>query len=673
MTQTTRDTQLMKLTANTLRLLAADGVQKANSGHPGMPMGMADVAAVLWSRYLRFNPQKPDWPNRDRFVLSAGHGSMLLYSLLHLSGYDVGLEDLKTFRQWSSRTPGHPELNCLPGVETTTGPLGQGFVNGVGMAIAARMAAARFNTDTHGLFGTHHIYAIVSDGDLMEGIASEAASLAGHLRLGNLIYFYDDNEITIAGQTRLTFSEDVQSRFNAYGWHTVTVDGHNHQAIAEAIEQGIDEHDRPTLIISKTHIGHGSPSKHDTAGVHGAPLGEDELKATKRNLGFSDEDTFYVPEEVKSFLDKRRTQLKKLYHTWEENFKDWQSQNPKLEQLRRQMQERQLPDDLETRFLDDLSKDANATRSISGAIMQKIVDMVPGLVGGSADLEPSTKTLLKKYSSIKAESFIGHNIHYGIREHAMGGITNGIALYGGFIPFGSTFLVFADYMRPSIRLAALMGIQSIFIFTHDSIFVGEDGPTHQPVEQLFSLRAIPNLMTLRPADHIETGVCWAMALRNRQGPTALLLTRQKVPYLPRAESFDPQTIKYGGYVISGEKSGAAKAAIIASGSEVQFALEAQGILQEKGYSVRVISMPCKEVFDKQPEAYRRTVLPAHLNSITIVEAGSPIGWNDYFNIPTLKLTLSRFGASAPYKVLEAKFGFNGQTIADNMEQFINSL
>jgi transketolase len=492
--------ELGKLTADTIRLLAADGVQKANSGHPGMPMGMADCATVLWTKIMKYHPADPLWINRDRFVLSAGHGSMLIYAMLYLSGYDVTEDDLKSFRQWGSRTPGHPEYGHLPGVETTTGPLGQGFANGVGMAIAAKMTAVRFNTDKHQLFGTHKVYGIVSDGDLMEGVSAEAASLAGHLGLGNLIFLYDDNKITIEGETNITFTEDVATRFKAYNWQVLETDGHNQQQIEETLLEGIQKESKPTLIITKTHIGYGSPNKHDTSGVHGSPLGPEELELTKKALGFDGNQSFVVPDQVKEYFLQRQSELSSQYDNWQSDFKQWQSQNQELDSLLNMMYRKDIPDDLEDQLVGSLPDKDTATRNLSGMVMQKIAELVPGVVGGSADLDPSTKTFLKSSPAVQADSYEGRNFHFGIREHAMGSINNGIALYGGFIPYGSTFLVFSDYMRPSLRLAALMGIQNINVFTHDSIYVGEDGPTHQPVEHVNALRIIPNMTVLRPCD-----------------------------------------------------------------------------------------------------------------------------------------------------------------------------
>ncbi|MBN2425980.1 MAG: transketolase [Calditrichaceae bacterium] len=660
------DPKVAKKCADTIRLLAADGVQKANSGHPGMPMGMADCAFVLWTRFLKYNPSDPQWPGRDRFVLSAGHGSMLLYSMLHLSGYDVSLDDLKSFRQWGSRTPGHPEVGHTAGVETTTGPLGQGFSNGIGMAIAAKMTAARFNTSEYKLFGTENIFAIVSDGDLMEGVSSETASIAGHLKLGNVVYLYDDNKITIEGNTSLAFTENVAKRFEAYGWHVLSADAYDHAQIADALQKGIDEKEHPTLIIVKSHIGYGSPAKHDTSEVHGAPLGEEELKATKKNLGFPEDKTFYVPDEVKKVFDDRKEELKGVYKAWQSQFEKWKKTHKDLADLREKMLNKTLPVNLEKQLIEALPADTNATRNLSGVVMQKIAEIVPGFIGGSADLDPSTKTYLKKYPSVQAGQFEGRNFHYGIREHGMGSINNGLGLYGGFIPYGSTFLVFADYMRPPIRLAAIMGLQSIYVFTHDSIFVGEDGPTHQPVEHFAALRTIPNLHVLRPADGMETAVCWAMALRRQNGPTALLLTRQKVAALNRPAGFKPEDIAKGAYVISGDSGKPCDVVLIGTGSEVEPAVAAAETLHTKGISTRVVSMPSTEVFEAQPESYQKSVIPVSAKKIFIVEAGVSFGWKSYFNIPTEVICVDKFGSSAPYKLLAEKYGLTGPQIAEKI-------
>jgi len=663
--------EIDRLGVNTIRMLAVDGVQKANSGHPGMPMGIADCAYVLWSRYLKFNPEDPNWMNRDRFILSAGHGSMLLYALLHLSGFDVSLNDLKQFRQWGSRTPGHPERGCLPGVETTTGPLGQGFANGIGMALAAKILSEKCQcTDFHPI--DHRVYGIVSDGDLMEGIASEAASLAGHLQLGNIIYIYDDNKITIEGDTDIAFSEDVEKRFKAYDWHTVRIDGHNHNEIALAIEQGIEQKNKPTLILAKTHIAYGSPNKQDKASSHGAPLGEDEVERTKENLGWPLEPAFFVPQDVREHFSIRIKALKKAYQSWQDHFVLWKKNHPDLEQMWFKIQSKAIPKDIEEQLLSSLPEKSAATRQSGGKILQILSEIMPGLYGGSADLGPSNKTTIEKAVSISRGDYRGRNLHFGIREHGMGGILNGMALYGGIIPYGSTFLVFSDYMRPAIRLAALMEIQVIYVFTHDSIFVGEDGPTHQPVEHLAVLRAIPGLTVFRPADGLETAMAWAYAIRNN-GPTALCLTRQGVPNHPRPEGFHHDAIQKGGYVISPEPDRIPEVILVASGSEVTVALEGKALLQEKGKKVRVVSMPSLERFQEQSAQYRESVIADGRTPVVVVEAGIAQGWHALTRGPLMFIGMNRFGASAPYEILVEKFGFTGPAIADKVKSWLDDL
>jgi transketolase len=657
----------LRAAANTIRFLSADGVQKANSGHPGMPMGMADCAAVLWLEYLKFNPQEPQWPNRDRFVLSGGHGSMLLYSLLYLAGFDVTMDDLKSFRQWGSKTAGHPEYGLIPGIETTTGPLGQGFSNAVGMAIAAKMSAARFNTAQHNIFGAHYVYAFAGDGDMMEGVTQEAASLAGHLGLGNLIVFYDNNGITIEGKTELAFSEDVAKRFQALGWQTIEIDGHNYSQIAQAIEAGQKEKEKPTLILAKTHIGFGAPEKQDTAEAHGAPLGVEELKAAKRNLHWPEQD-FYVPDEVTTLFQNRINELKKEYDSWKAQFQAWEKANPDLSKEWHRQRARELPDNLEEELLASVTQASGATRSISGTVMQKIVSLLPEFVGGSADLHPSTNTLLKYKSSISKNSFSGNNFHFGIREHGMGSILNGIALYGGFIPFGATFFVFSDYMRPPIRLAALMELPVVYVFTHDSIFVGEDGPTHQPVEQLVALRAIMNLVNLRPCDAQEVALAWAYALRRKDGPTALMLTRQKVGAVNREKTLTKEEFAKGGYILKKEKGNKVDVVLVASGSEVPVAMEAASLL-EANYSVRVVSMPSRELFLKQSKEKQEEIVPASA-CVVVVEAARGFGWGDVFRQPLLVLGIERFGASGPEKVLAEKFGYTGSAVATNVTSWL---
>ena len=656
--------ELTELAVNTIKMLAVDAVQQANSGHPGMPMGAAHYAFVLWSRYLRFNPADPQWPNRDRFVLSAGHGSMLLYALLHLTGYDLSLDDLKNFRQWGSKTPGHPEYGLTPGVETTTGPLGQGFANGVGMAIAAKMAAARYNTPQHKIVD-HYVYGIVSDGDLMEGVSAEAASLAGHLKLGNLIYFYDDNRISIEGSTDLTFTEDRAKRFDAYGWQVLSIDGHNPEAAARAIEEAQADPTRPALIIARTHIGMGSPNKMDDAEAHGAPLGEEEVIATKKNLGWPLEPTFYIPDEVRRLFAARVAELQKEYAAWQQEYAAWRAEHPELAATHKAALEKELPQDLEQQLLGSLSGKPNATRRLSGEVIQKIAELVPYVVGGSADLAPSTSTLIKGGADIAPDAFEGRNFHFGVREHAMGAILNGIALYGGFVPFGATFLVFADYMRPPIRLANLMGIQVIYIFTHDSIFVGEDGPTHEPVEQIASLRLIPGMRVMRPADGPEVVAAWAYALRRQDGPTALVLTRQGVPDIPREQPFSFAAFGRGAYVIAETANKEPQVVIIGTGSELQYGLAAKAALEREGYGVRLISMPCRELFEQQDKAFRVALIPAAAKKV-VIEAGVRFGWGDIVGPEALFITQDGYGHSAPAKVLMEKLGFTEAAIAQRV-------
>jgi transketolase len=659
---------LETLTANTIRILAAEGVQKANSGHPGMPMGMADVASVLWSEFLKHNPDEPKWVNRDRFVLSAGHGSMLLYSLLHVSGYAVTIDDLKSFRQWGSRTPGHPEYNHLPGVETTTGPLGQGFANGVGMSIASKMIAARFNDDKNQLFGNHYIYGIVSDGDLMEGVSHEAASIAGHLKLGNIIYFYDDNSITIEGKTELTFSENIAKRFEAYGWQTLQTDAYDHEGIRRSIKTAQAEKEKPTIIITKSHIGFGSPHKVDSPEVHGSPLGKDELAETKKNLGWNYDQDFYVPDKVKNLFGARKKLLINEYYNWTDKFESWGKNNPDKAELFNKYENGWLPENLYEELLNAVGKEANATRVLSSKVIQKIAELVPNFVGGSADLAPSTNTFMKNYSAISPGKFGGRNFHFGIREHAMGSLLNGMALYGGLKVFGATFLVFSDYMRPPIRLAAIMGLPVVYVFTHDSIFLGEDGPTHQPIEHLSVLRAIPNLTLIRPADGIETAAAWCYALQHKSGPIALILTRQKIEPIVRGLDFDPKEALKGGYIVSREKENKVDLVIVASGSEVPVAISAQKLLEEK-FSVRVVSMPSREIFEGHNEDYKKKIVPDNV-PVAVIEAASMTGWGDLFRSKLLTIGMTGFGASAPSQTLAEKFGFTGEQAANKIKNWL---
>ncbi|MFC2031513.1 transketolase [Chloroflexota bacterium] len=647
-----------QLCVNTIRALAMDTIQKANSGHPGLPMGMADAAYVLWNEFLKHNPADPTWPDRDRFVLSAGHGSALLYSLLHLTGYDLPLEELKRFRQWDSRTPGHPEHGDTPGVETTTGPLGQGFANGVGMALAERMLAADFNRPGRELVD-HFTYAIVSDGDLMEGISHEAASLAGHLGLGKLIYLYDDNHITIEGGTDLSFSEDVGGRFEAYGWHVQAVDGHDRFAVANAVRLAHAEAGRPSLIICRTHIAYGSPNKQDTASAHGEPLGTEEVRLTKAAMGWPEEGEFYIPEAALAHFRKALGLGAEVQERWLAEFTRYAEEYPEAAAEWQRRMAKELPADWEAALPQFGPEDGPvATRVAGGKVMQALAPVVPELVGGSADLHPSTKTFLNAYPAVEKGEYAGRNLHYGIREHAMGGSMNGMALHGGLRPYGSTFLVFSDYVRPSVRLSALMGLPVVYVFTHDSIFVGEDGPTHEPVEQLASLRAIPGLTVIRPADANETAAAWRSILTHRNGPVALILTRQKLPILDAGVTAGAGQ---GGYILADVDD--PQLILVASGSEVSLIVEAQRLLAAEGIGARVVSMPSWELFEAQPEAYRQAVLPSEVAIRVAVEAGVSMGWERYVGPQGEIVAMNRFGASAPHQVLAAEFGFTAESVA----------
>ena len=651
---------LDELAVNTIRGLAMDAVQKAKSGHPGMPMGMADAAFVLWTRFLRHSPSDPEWPNRDRFVLSAGHGSMLLYALLHLFGYDLALDDLQQFRQWESRTPGHPEFWCAPGVETTTGPLGQGFANGVGMALAERMLAQDFNGAGDDIVD-HYTYGIVSDGDLMEGLSHEAASIAGHLGLARLIYLYDDNHITIEGSTDLAFSEDVAQRFEAYHWHVQRVDGHDRGAVADALEAARQETERPSIIICRTHIAKGSPNKQDTSGAHGEPLGEDEVVATKEALGLPVAPTFFVPEAVRALLAGVRERLDKEASEWRARFAQWQQANPELSAQWEARMARKIPEGLGGKLPSfEVGKEI-ATRNASSEVLQVLSREIPGFVGGSADLAPSTKTLIEGAEDLARGRYSGRNLRFGVREHGMGGLMNGMSLHGGFIPYGGTFLVFSDYMRPSVRLAALMRQPVIYVFTHDSVFVGEDGPTHQPVEHVAALRAIPHLTVIRPADAAETAEAWLVALERSSGPTALILTRQNVPVLDRSLLAPAEMLRRGGYILLDAPD--PELILIASGSEVSVVLEAARLLMAEGSRVRVVNMASWELFEEQPEEYRRQVLPPSVSHRLAVEAGTSFGWSRYVGDAGSVHGIDRFGASAPWKVIAEQLGFTPEAIA----------
>ena len=658
------DTTLDQLCVDTIRTLSIDGVQAANSGHPGMPMGMADVAYVLWTQFLRHNPSNPDWPDRDRFVLSAGHGSMLLYSLLHLTGYDLPLNELKQFRQWGSLTPGHPEYGLTPGVETTTGPLGQGFANGVGMAIAEAFLAETFNRPDHTIVD-HYTYAIVSDGDLMEGVSHEAAGLAGHLKLGKLIYLYDDNHISIDGDTSLAYTENRIQRFDAYGWHTQQIDGHDRAAIAEAIKNAQAVTDKPSIIACRTKIGYGSPKVEDTADAHGKPLGADEQRATKVNLGWEKPDeTFYIPEDALSEFRKAVDKGEALQVTWKSNLDAYAAAFPTEAGQFHQALSGELPDGWEE-ALPVFPADGKvmATRSASGDTLNAVAPVIPTLIGGSADLAPSNNTFLKGLPVFGNESNAGRNFHFGVREHGMVGTLNGMALHGGVIPYGGTFLVFSDYCRPSIRLAALSHIPMITVFTHDSIGLGEDGPTHQPVEHLAALRAIPNLTVIRPADANETAQAWKVALEKSDGPVALVLTRQKLPVYDRNVMGDAEDLAKGAYVLVDTDRIYPDVILMASGSEVELAVEAHNKLSAQGIGARVVSMPSWELFAQQSEEYQNSVLPPTVKARVAIEAAVSMGWERWVGSQGSIIALDRFGASAPYKVLYEQFGFTADRIA----------
>jgi transketolase len=645
-------TELQTRAINTLRFLSADGVQKANSGHPGLPMGTAAMAYTIWTRHLRHNPRNPKWAGRDRFVLSGGHGSMLLYSLLHVTGYDVSIDDIKNFRQWGSITPGHPEYGLTPGVEMTTGPLGQGFATGVGMAIAASHLAATFNQRGHEIIDPF-IYAIVTDGDLMEGITSEAASLAGHLSLGRLIYLYDDNHISIDGSTDIAFTEDRAARFRSYNWHVQQVeDGNDVDAIDKAIREAKAD-PRPSIIMCRTTIGFGAPNRQGTSKAHGEPLGDEELNAAKDNLGWPKEPRFFIPDDVLDFYRKAVDKGRELEYDWKMRFDAFKRIHPALgAELQRRLNG-ELPNDWES-ALPTFPVDAKgmATRASSGKTINALAPKLPELIGGSADLAPSNNTKIDGSPAFQKDSYAGRNFHFGVREHAMGAALNGMAVFGGVIPYGATFLVFADYVRPAIRLAALSHIPSIFIFTHDSVGLGEDGPTHQPIEQLTSLRIIPNLVVIRPADANETAQAWKVAIERRNGPTVLALTRQNVPTMDTT----PQVEK-GAYIV--KDFGTPKIILMASGSEVGLILESAQKLADEGVGVRVVSFPSWELFEKQDEAYRESVLPKNIQKRLAVEAGIGIGWDRYAQSV---ISIEHYGASAPAKIIFEKFGFTVENV-----------
>lgn len=657
-----------QLCINTVRILSADAVQKANSGHPGTPMALAPVGHVLWSKLMNYNPQDPNWANRDRFVLSAGHACMLQYSFLHLTGYDITLNDIKKFRQLHSKTAGHPEFGLLAGIEATTGPLGQGFANGVGMAIAQQYLAARYNKPGFDLFD-YQIYVICSDGDMMEGITSEAASIAGNLRLGKLIYIYDDNHITIEGDTSLTFSEDVAGRFLAYHWHVQELpDGNDVEAIAEALKNAREEKKRPSLIRIRTHIGYGSPNKEDTAAAHGSPLGADEVKLVKQFFGFDPDQSFVIPDKVLSFYREAGKKGIEKEQQWNNLFKQYKEKYPDNANEWVTFNSGKIPSGWKELLPVFTGTDKIATRKASGKVLNAIADKLPFMIGGSADLSPSTDTILEKYASFSPENRDGRNFHFGIREHSMAAILNGMAVTKGFMPYGATFLIFSDYMRPAIRLAAISKIRPIYVFTHDSIGLGEDGTTHQPVEQLVSLRAIPNMTVIRPADANETAHAWRVALEHQDGPVAIVLTRQGIPVIDQEKYAKASGLEKGAYILS-ESAEPVQVILIGTGSEVSLLLKAQETLQQKAIPARVVSMPSWELFDKQDAAYKESVLPKAIRKRLSVEAGSPLGWLKYVTDDGKTLGIQRFGESAPAEEIFKEFGFT----VDNVVAMASSL
>ncbi|MGD9157916.1 MAG: transketolase [Desulfobacteraceae bacterium] len=655
---------------NTIRTLSIDAIQKANSGHPGAPMGLASAAYVLWTEIMNHNPKNPDWFNRDRFVLSGGHASMLLYSLLHLTGYDLGLEDIKDFRQWESKTPGHPEYGHTPGVETTTGPLGQGFTNAVGMALAERHLASVYNRPDFDIID-HFTYVMCGDGDLMEGIASEAASFAGHMGLSRLICLYDDNGITIEGKTDITFTENVAKRFEAYNWHVQEVsDGNDLQAIYEAVSNAKEEKEKPSIILLKTHIAYGSPNKQDTSDAHGAPLGEEEIKLTKKNLGCEDLDDFCIIDDVSEHFNRCAEEGKAAETSWNDIFTSYKKEHSRLaETLLKAVAnkidggwENSLPD-----FSD--STDAVATRSASGKVLNAIAENIQNIIGGSADLAPSNNTIINSSHDCQKGAYDGRNIRFGVREHAMGGILSGVSLHKGLIPYGGTFLVFADYMRPSIRLAALMKQPVKYVFTHDSIAVGEDGPTHQPVEHIAGLRSIPGLVVIRPCDATETAEAWKKAIKTTDRPVALILSRQKLPVLDRNKYSKADGLYKGAYILA-DTDGTPDLIIIATGSEVHISLNSREKLLEKGIKTRVVSMPSKELFNENPQEYKNTVIPPEVKNRIIVEAGISMGWEGFAGEKGVIIGIDKYGSSAPGGTVMANYGFTVDNIVEKAMELV---
>lgn len=661
------------LCINTIRTLSIDAVQKANSGHPGMPMGAAPMAHVLWSGAMHYNPNDTQWLNRDRFVLSAGHGCMLQYSILHLTGYKISIDDLKNFRQLHGITPGHPEFGLTPGIETTTGPLGQGFATGVGMAVGQKYLAARYNKPGFDIFN-YRIFGICSDGDLMEGISAESASFAGHLKLGNLIYFYDDNHISIEGDTDITFTDDTTKRFESYGWQVITVeDGNDVNALREALQNATAETNKPSLIKVRTHIAYGSPNKQDSAGAHGSPLGEDEVKLTKENLGFGPSKFFYVPDEVYDYYKKAVDKNVKLNEEWDKKYSEYNNKFPQLAVEFENAKDNKLNLDWEEILpVFDAKEKGNEkgveTRKASGKIINALAANLPLLIGGSADLAPSNDTEIKDSKSFTADNYSGRNFHFGVREHSMGAELNGMNLTPGIIAFGATFLIFSDYMKPAVRLAAIMKLRTIFIYTHDSVGLGEDGTTHQPIEQLVALRAIPDLTVIRPADANETAYAWKAAIENN-GPTALALTRQKVPVFDRSKYCSAEGLLKGAYVLS-DTEGSPDLIFIATGSEVQLAVKASETLAKENIKTRVVSMPSWELFEKQSAEYKQSVLPKDIKKRVVIEAASSMGWCKYAGDDGVIIGIDRFGESAPAEKIFTEFGFTVENVVNQAKKIL---
>jgi transketolase len=666
------DSSIEQSGINTARLLSIDGVQKANSGHPGLPLGSAPMAHVLWAHQMTYSPANPTWPNRDRFILSAGHGCMLQYSFLYLVGYDLTIDDLKNFRQLHSKTPGHPEYGLLDGIDVTTGPLGQGFANGVGMAIAQQHLAARFNQPGFDLFN-YHIYAICSDGDMMEGVSSEAASMAGHLGLGNIIYFYDDNHISIEGDTALAFNEDTAKRFEAYNWHVqVLPDGNDVAALNAAVENAKKETNRPSLIKVRTHIGFGSPNKVDTASAHGSPLGPDEVKLVKKNFGFDPELSFFVAGDVLDYYREIGKKGNQAQEEWNELFASYKEKFPDLAGQYEQENSGKLPPGWSDHLpVFPVEPKGIATRKASGKVLNAIAASLPSLIGGSAALSPSTDTTLNKYDSFSAENRAGRNFHFGVREHAMAAALNGMALTNGIIPYGATFLIFSEYMRPAIRLAAIMKIRPIFIFTHDSIGLGEDGTTHQPIEQLISLRSIPNVTVIRPADANETAQAWKTAIEHSGGPVIIVLTRQNLPVIDQEKYTKASELKRGAYILT-DTDKTPDVILMASGSEVSLIMEAGEQLKQKGIAARVVSMPSWELFEKQDAEYKESVFPTTVRKRLAVEAGSTLGWHKYITDEGEIIGMNGFGESAPADELFKLFGFTVENIVAKVQVMLSN-